>query len=234
MFCEKCGKQIPMGSAFCDGCGSPVANQPVQPMAQPVQQPMMQQPIAPQQFASPAVAGPTTTALPGGINVIGAEEEKNAEVEVAGKKINLFLILKVAAIVLILFFFMSNITQKTKGGGISFKISVSFSDLAFDSDESKYTLPALLMLLAPAAIFVATQFGEKIPQIAGKIFKTVFIAAAVGLVACLWFRFVVSGGVKDNASTKISVGYSFFWYLSVLAYAALAVPSFLLSGLKKK
>lgn len=25
MFCEKCGKQLPDGSAFCDGCGAPVA-----------------------------------------------------------------------------------------------------------------------------------------------------------------------------------------------------------------
>jgi hypothetical protein len=30
MFCEKCGKQLPDGSAFCDGCGAPVSAAPVE------------------------------------------------------------------------------------------------------------------------------------------------------------------------------------------------------------
>jgi len=38
MFCEKCGKQIPDNSAFCDGCGAPVAPVETQQTQEPVQE----------------------------------------------------------------------------------------------------------------------------------------------------------------------------------------------------
>ncbi len=51
-FCANCGKQLPDGSAFCDGCGASqgVAAPPVQPQpAMPPQQPGTQQVPPPQQ-----------------------------------------------------------------------------------------------------------------------------------------------------------------------------------------
>ena len=51
MFCNNCGKQLPDGSLFCDGCGSSLANnapvQPQQPMYEQPQQPMYNQPQQP-------------------------------------------------------------------------------------------------------------------------------------------------------------------------------------------
>ena len=49
MICNNCGKTIPDGARFCDGCGAAMpAPQPVQqqPAPQPVyQQPVYQQPV---------------------------------------------------------------------------------------------------------------------------------------------------------------------------------------------
>lgn len=69
MFCPNCGKQLPDGSRFCDGCGAqlaaaqPIQQQPLQQQPvqqpymhqQPVQQPYMQQPNA---YAQPAKKTP--------------------------------------------------------------------------------------------------------------------------------------------------------------------------------
>ncbi len=47
MFCEKCGRPIDDGSAFCNNCGAPVQAQPAQ------EQPVQEQPVQTQAPASP-------------------------------------------------------------------------------------------------------------------------------------------------------------------------------------
>lgn len=42
MFCSNCGKQVAPGTAFCDGCGAPMTQQPQMQQSQ-MQQPQMQQ-----------------------------------------------------------------------------------------------------------------------------------------------------------------------------------------------
>ena len=56
MFCPKCGKTIPEGTAFCPGCGNRLAAQ-AQPAAP-------QQPVAPQQPAAPQPAAPQQPVAP--------------------------------------------------------------------------------------------------------------------------------------------------------------------------
>jgi hypothetical protein len=102
MFCPKCGKEVPVGSSFCAGCGAQMRAQEVQQPAEPVQQ------------AAPVIATPTQTAPHSYSQPVAYAQPKQSG---GGSKLPLIIaIVAIVAVVLILavFFLMDGLG----GGGI--------------------------------------------------------------------------------------------------------------------
>jgi hypothetical protein len=102
MFCPKCGKEVPVGSSFCAGCG-----------AQMQAQDSLQQPTEPVQQAAPVSAAPTQTAPQSYSQPVAYAQPKQSG---GSSKLPLIIaIVAIVAVVLIIavFFLMGGL-----GGGI--------------------------------------------------------------------------------------------------------------------
>ncbi|MCL2078774.1 MAG: hypothetical protein FWH17_02905 [Oscillospiraceae bacterium] len=260
-FCAKCGAQKPDGSAPCGACETVVAQPPAPPLQpqgyappppqgyQPPQQPAYPpqqgyQPPAPPPGYPPYQYGPAVKAVD-----FDVAEEDNAALIIQGKtKVKISLIVRIAAVVLCVFFFLPMFSVSCSGmtllsfSGLNSTIGASISSPYGYGEPEKIdgNFLAILLFLIPAALFIAYQFKSKLSFLHGKLFAAGTVLSGLGVLNLIIFAVLVNSKISGEtegmslSSVGASLDFSFWYYFSYFLYVVSGALAFMCMQTAKK
>jgi len=207
MYCRKCGKENAHDSVHCVACGILLTS--------------------PAENATPTPKTPPF--------ILDVADEDAANVNIAGKKLKIAMIIKIVALLLCLLFFLPMFTVSCSGMTISF----SGADSAFGKTISIYgsseriagNIFAIALLLIPAMLFLTFLFKKKFAAINGKRFKVSTVISVLGVVALIIFAIAVNNKISAEGLTP---KYTFWYYLSIILYIVAGIASYWCASSVKK
>ena len=227
-FCTKCGEKLDEGEMFCTVCGEPVdeieetelpettPTPEPPPEPEPVKQP---QPI---QEPNPVYTSPPPERQPAQSGQMPIKfdvpDEDNATVTIAGKQLKVGLIMKVAALIICLCFFLPFFNVTIQGESMSFSVS------SVITQPGNFWL--VIFLLIPAAIFAIYQFKNKLSFLTGKLFIIAIIISVIGIIIKSYYANSMMDFLKHEFRYDlgyVTFGTSFWFWLSLLLYIIIGV-----------
>jgi len=155
-------------------------------------------------------------------------DEDNATVTIAGKQLNVGLLVKIMSLAICACFFLPYMN-------IYGMLSASGSYSLFN--ESRYQAFGYIFLIVPALIFVAFQFKSNLKFLQGKLFLIMIIISAIGVFiygnnALTTVREVYEYNDWYNGVARVS--FTIWFWITLLSYAAIGFISIMCKSILKK
>jgi len=213
MYCNECGAKNEVDVRYCDECGAQIRQTPPRHGGRP---------------PAGRAADKAGVLDLGGVVRIDAYREDEANITIAGVRLQAGLIFKVIAPLLIFVLILPFFSIGVNIFGISMHSTMNGFRTAFSSDG---TFSAIFLILIPIALFALFRFKRAIPFAQGRLFMISTGLSTLGFI----MLFIVRGSLRSSVQPVGFASGSGGFVISVIIYiVAMAVSAgFLLATMKK-